>query len=209
MSTGSQHQYFNIKGHNIEFLWHLFRQELGVSNLVEDIVGKRPTVIGWGYTFGFDPYNLSVQGDLRDYGVGSKSLQKLDVTLPFFSLWWIVNTHVLGSCTWPRGVLRKVCRLQAYSNPSLCRWAFLHSYRDLMAMWFLRFQVENLARARAQEMLVRAFIFRWTFETLCHRRKVDTMSQNNYFHMSEPTWSHPKALVVYIRNSYQPCHYYQ
>jgi len=56
-----------------------YRQQLSVSNLVEDIVGKRPTVVGWGYTSGFDPYDLSVQGDLKDYGVASKSLQKLDI----------------------------------------------------------------------------------------------------------------------------------
>ena len=37
----------------------LFRQELKVSNLVEDIVGKRPTVVGWGYTSGFDPYSYT------------------------------------------------------------------------------------------------------------------------------------------------------
>jgi len=56
-----------------------YRQELRVSNLVGDIVGKRPTVVGWGYTSGFDPYDLSVQGDLKDYGVASRSLQKLDI----------------------------------------------------------------------------------------------------------------------------------
>ena len=60
---------------------HLFRQELRVSNLVEDIIGKRPTVVGWGFTTGFDPYDLSVQGDLKDHGVASKSLQKLAVIL--------------------------------------------------------------------------------------------------------------------------------
>jgi len=56
-----------------------YRRELRVSNLVEDIVGKRPTVVGWGYTSGFDPYDLTLQGDLQDYGVASKSLQKLDI----------------------------------------------------------------------------------------------------------------------------------
>ena len=66
---------------------HSLRRQLEVANLVEDIVGKRPTVVGWGYTSGFDPYDLSVQGDLKDYGVASKSLQKLDVILAFFSLW--------------------------------------------------------------------------------------------------------------------------
>ena len=59
-----------------------------MSNLVEDIVGKRPTVVGWGYTTGFDPYSLTVQGDLQDFGVASKSLQKLDVILAFFSMVW-------------------------------------------------------------------------------------------------------------------------
>ena len=59
----------------------MFRQELRVSNLVEDIIGKRPTVVGWGFTTGFDPYDLSVQGDLKDHGVASKSLQKLAVIL--------------------------------------------------------------------------------------------------------------------------------
>ena len=69
------------------FQKHSFRQELKVSNLVEDIVGKRPTVVGWGYTSGFDPYDLTVQGDLKDYGVASRSLQKLDVSLAFFAMW--------------------------------------------------------------------------------------------------------------------------
>jgi len=56
-----------------------YRQELRVSNLVEDIIGKRPTVVGWGFTSGFDPYDLSVQGDLKENGVASKSLQKLAI----------------------------------------------------------------------------------------------------------------------------------
>ena len=44
---------------NILIFSMLFRQELKVSNLVEDIVGKRPTVVGWGYTSGFDPYSYT------------------------------------------------------------------------------------------------------------------------------------------------------
>ena len=57
------------------------RRELGVANLVEDIFNKRPTVVGWGYTSGFDPYSQELQGDLADYGVAARTLQKLDVSL--------------------------------------------------------------------------------------------------------------------------------
>merc|ERR1712012_752685 len=52
---------------------------LGVTNLVEDIFNKRPTVVGWGYTSGFDPYSQELQGDLADYGVAARTLQKLDI----------------------------------------------------------------------------------------------------------------------------------
>jgi len=59
-----------------------YRQELKVSNLVEDIVGKRPTVVGWGYTSGFDPYSYTkVQGDFDGFNVASKSLQKLAIPI--------------------------------------------------------------------------------------------------------------------------------
>ena len=57
------------------------RRALGVTNLVEDIFNKRPTVVGWGYTSGFDPYSQELQGDLAEYGVAARTLQKLDVSL--------------------------------------------------------------------------------------------------------------------------------
>merc|ERR1712156_256420 len=56
-----------------------YRRELGVTNLVEDIFNKRPTVVGWGYTSGFDPYSQELQGDLAEYGVAARTLQKLDI----------------------------------------------------------------------------------------------------------------------------------
>merc|ERR1712013_636531 len=56
-----------------------YRRVLGVTNLVEDIFNKRPTVVGWGYTSGFDPYSQELQGDLAEYGVAARTLQKLDI----------------------------------------------------------------------------------------------------------------------------------
>ena len=91
-------------------------------------------------------------------------------------LFIVVKKCVLDSGSWPGGVLRKVWRLQAHSNPSLCRWAFyFHIYQDLMAT--LVFQVENLARTRVKETLVGAFSFRWEFGTMYHQTKLDIMRQ--------------------------------
>ena len=32
------------------------RQELGVSDLSGDLEGRKATVVGWGYTSGYDPW---------------------------------------------------------------------------------------------------------------------------------------------------------
>ena len=39
----------------------LLYRDLGVSNLVTALEGTKPTVVGWGYTSGFDPWSLEPQ----------------------------------------------------------------------------------------------------------------------------------------------------
>ena len=37
------------------------RPELEVKNLMRDLEGRTPTVVGWGYTSGFDPWSGEAQ----------------------------------------------------------------------------------------------------------------------------------------------------
>lgn len=58
-----------------------YRPELEVDNIMKDLEGRRPTVVGWGYTSGFDPWSGDLQGDTEKYGVGSRIQQKLALPL--------------------------------------------------------------------------------------------------------------------------------
>ena len=52
--------------------------DLKLSNLNEDLVGKKPFVVGWGYT-DYDPWALKEQGDFKKSGAASTILQKLAI----------------------------------------------------------------------------------------------------------------------------------
>jgi len=53
-------------------------RKLGLKDLHSGLVGKRPTVVGWGYTE-YDPYNKEQQGDFKRANVASTSQQKLEI----------------------------------------------------------------------------------------------------------------------------------
>jgi len=53
-------------------------RELGLRNLRSDLVGKRLTVVGWGYTE-FDAFSTEEQGDFKTANVASSSQQKLEI----------------------------------------------------------------------------------------------------------------------------------
>jgi len=55
-----------------------FRHELGLENGGTELYGWNATVVGWGFK-GYDPYADSPQGDVDEFGVGSKQQQKLVV----------------------------------------------------------------------------------------------------------------------------------
>merc|ERR1711915_396800 len=54
------------------------KSDLEVSNLNEDLVGKKAVVVGWGYTE-YDPWPLREQGDFDKTGAASTILQKLPI----------------------------------------------------------------------------------------------------------------------------------
>jgi len=54
------------------------KSDLELSNLNEDLVGKTPFVVGWGYT-DYDPWALREQGDFVKTGAASTILQKLAI----------------------------------------------------------------------------------------------------------------------------------
>lgn len=75
-----------------------YRQELGVANLSGDLEGREATVVGWGYTSGYDPWAGGEQEDDTTYGVPSREQWKLSVPL-------------LSSeqCGWRRPTTTQVC----------------------------------------------------------------------------------------------------
>jgi hypothetical protein len=46
-------------------MFSLCRKSLDVTNLIEDLEGRHPTVVGWGYTSGFDPWSGEAQVGAR------------------------------------------------------------------------------------------------------------------------------------------------
>jgi hypothetical protein len=62
-------------------LTNLSRRELSVENVNKDLEGRTATVVGWGYTTGYDPWLGKLQQDVEDYGVPSRKQQKLTVPI--------------------------------------------------------------------------------------------------------------------------------
>ena len=57
-----------------------YRAALQVEDMVGGLEGRNGTVVGWGYTSGYDPWNGTQQDD-KDYGVPSRTQQKLVVPI--------------------------------------------------------------------------------------------------------------------------------
>ena len=53
-------------------------RELNVQNLRDGLVGKRPNVVGWGYT-DYDPWATEQEGDFETTNVASSVQQRLGV----------------------------------------------------------------------------------------------------------------------------------
>ena len=78
-----------------------FQEALQVEDMAKDLEGRSGTVVGWGFTSGYDQ-----QGDFEEYGVASRSQQKLVV--PILSneecnQWETDETQVRGEGGWGGG----------------------------------------------------------------------------------------------------------
>ena len=58
-----------------------YRAALQVEDMVGGLEGRNGTVVGWGYTTGYDPWNRTKQQDDKDFGVPSRTQQKLVVPI--------------------------------------------------------------------------------------------------------------------------------